>query len=232
MAKLVATLIVSACVGLGVAGCGPPGPPGPPGRINAVLAKNLPVRGESQEDCDKADAVVLAQCTQWQQYAERVRGNWERHWYATSWRVERGQWPHTSVDFISYERWPTPESGIVLGVPLPVYYRGALIAFCIDTSQRRPTIVAQEQRSRIPPYSKLRRPPRDFYDLGKNSMYEQVMAAVNEYMGDDRGKVLPRGVVEEYDDFYVVEVGNALESVVVTVDKGSYKVRPVEPAYR
>jgi hypothetical protein len=63
-------------------------------------------------------------------------------------------------------------------------------------------------------------------------MYEQVMAAVNEYMGDDRGKVLPRGVVEEYDDFYVVEVGNALESVVVTVDKGSYKVRPVEPAYR
>lgn len=232
MAKFVATCIVSACVGLGAGGCGPPAPPQ---RVNAVLPKNLPIYREEPEACDKADAVVLTQCTQRQEYAKRVRGNWERHWYVTSWRVvrvERGQWPDASVDFISYESWPTLESGIVLEALPPVYYPGALLAFCIDTSQRRPIIVAQEERSRIPPHGKLRQPPRGFYDRGKSGTYDAVVAAATQFARSSEGKMLPRGVVEEYDDFYVVELGNALESQVVTVQKGSYHVQAVEPAYR
>jgi hypothetical protein len=231
MAKMVVTFIVSVCLGVGVAGCGPPAPPQ---RVNAILPKNLPAYRGSQEDCDKADAVMLAQCTLRQEYAKRVQGNWEQHWYATSWRVvrvERGQWPDVSVDFISYESWPTPESGIILEALLAVYYRGALLAFCIDTSQDKPTIVAQEQRSRIPPHGKLRLPPRDFYDPGK-VIWRDVMAAAMEFARSTGGKMLPRRVIEEYDDFYVVELGNAFEWEVVTVKKGTYEVQPVEPAYR
>lgn len=41
MAKLIATFIVSACVGLGVAGCGPPAPPQ---RVNAILPENRAIR--------------------------------------------------------------------------------------------------------------------------------------------------------------------------------------------
>ncbi len=231
MAKLTATCMVLVLVSLGAVGCGPPVPPQ---RVNAVLPKNRRLPGESQDDCDSADAVVLAQCTQRQEYATTVRGNWERHWYVTRWqvvRVERGQWPHASIAFISYYSWPTPESGILLTASYPAYYKGALMAFCIDTSQHRPTIVAQEERSRIPPHGKPRRPPRVFYDLDKNSIYNDVMAAARRFIGKDRGRIMPRRVVEEYDDFYVVDIGNALESAVVTVDKGSYRVQPVEPAY-
>ncbi len=232
MAKLVAAFVVSACVGLGVAGCGPPAPPQ---RVNAVLPENLSTRGESQENCDKADAVVLAQCTLRQEYAKRTKGDWRQHWYVSRWqvvRVERGQWPDASADFIFYESWPTLESGIILEALLPVYYRGALLAFCIDTSQGRPIIAAQEERSRIPPHGKPRRPPRDFYDFGKDSTYQQIMAAANRYVQSIRGRVPPRNVVEEYEDFYVVEIGNALGSEVVTVEKGSYQVQPVKPAYK
>lgn len=232
MAKMIATFIVSVCVGLGVAGCGAPAPPQ---RVNAVLPDNLPAYRGSQEDCDKADAVVLAQCTQRQEYAKRVSGNWERHWYVSTWqvvRVERGRWPDGSVDFIFYERWPTPESGIVLDLRAgpPVYYRGALMAFCIDTSRRRPTVVAQEERSRIPPHAKLRQPPRDFR-REENDVHRQIIAAVDRFFENDPRKLGMRQVVEEYDGFYVVEISNAVESEVVTVEKGSYKVRPVEPAY-
>jgi len=221
-------------MGLAVTGCGAPAPPQ---RVNAVLPKNVPVY-EPPGVCDRADTVVLAQCTQRQEYARTVWGNWARHWYVTSWRVvlvERGQWPHTSVDFIAYDGRPTPGSGIILRMPrmpFPVYYRGALLAFCIDTSQPRPTIVAQEERSRVPPYGRLQLPPREFYDPVEGSIRNAVMAAVRQFVGRDQDKIRPLRVIEEYGNFYVVEVGSALEPEVVTVEKGSYRVQPVEPAYK
>jgi hypothetical protein len=235
MAKPIATFIVSACVGLGVIGCGPPAPPG---QVNAVLSRDLPIYREEPEVCDKADTVVLAQCVQRQEYAKTVRGDWERHWYLTSWRVvgvERGRWPDASVDFIFYESWPTPESGIVLDLRAgpPVYHRGALTAFCVDTSQRKPVVVAQEERSHIPPHGRPRRPARDFYIRRQESrIYQQIIAAVDQFFENNHHRWGMREVVEEYDGFYVVEVSNALGSEAVTVEKGSYQVRPVEPAYK
>jgi hypothetical protein len=232
MAKMIASCAVSVLLGLAAAGCGAPAPPQ---QVNAVLPGNHPIYGEPRGDCAETNAVVLAQCTQRQEYAKTVRGHWERHWYVTSWRVvrvERGPWPDTSVDFIAYDSWPTPESGILLKAPVAEYYRGALLAFCIDTSQPRPTIVAQEKRSPIPPHGKLHSPPRDFYDRDEGSIYKPVMAAVRQFLVDNRRKLGGYRVLEAYDDRYVVEVLNAEGSEVVTVEKDSYRVRPVEPAYK
>lgn len=222
-----ATLVLAASV---VAGCATSAPPQ---RVSAILPKDTAIYGESPDVCGKADALVVAQCRKIEEYSSTVQGNWVQHWYLTEWRVirvERGEWPAETVSFVFRESSVSPQSSIVLRRPTPVYYKGAVLGFCIDTSKSKPVIVAQQARSRLPSYGSLRRPHYDAGDPNSVQVIQHVTEAARQFLQAPFGGV-SLAVTEEYDAFFVVEVRTAEDSVALIVRKGNYRVGRIPNAY-
>jgi hypothetical protein len=167
-----------------------------------------------------------------QGYAKTVKGNWEDHWYFAQWdviEVMEGQWESPNLTFIFADRWPTPESGIHI-TKLPFrYWQGRIFAFWLDSSARVPLIVRDQQRSRVPPHGLLKRPTLDYRQPDDKILYKQVLNAATDFFrsqGETRGGQL----VEEYEDFFVVEHRSFPCSRAVTVDRDTYEVRWVDSA--
>ncbi|MBN1359990.1 MAG: hypothetical protein JW993_05330 [Sedimentisphaerales bacterium] len=233
MVKLMAGAALSACVTVAFAGCASPGPPQPPREVSAVLPKNAPLSGEDPEACAAADTLVVAQCTRLEEYDSAVKGHRLVSWHATEWhliRVEQGEWPDETVRFVYRESWPERELGVVYrGTPV-AYYPGAVMAFCIERTAPKATIVAQQPRSRVPSYGTLSRPQYDPRDPESVQVFQRVLDAARRYAARTLGGG-SLNVTEEYDTFFVVEVRSEDRSVALKVDKGSYRVTRVPDAY-
>jgi len=146
--------------------------PRPPQVVNVQLPDNVPIYAYHQERAGRANAGVLAYCEDVKEYAKTVQGNWEKHWNQIVFEVIKvtyGEWGDTNLIFVCYDSWPTPESGIVLGKALFPYRQGMVFHFWIDTSKKPPLIVAQQERSRIPPHGMISRPSWEFKDNGFRS---------------------------------------------------------------
>lgn len=204
-------------------GCGTPRPPQ---KVNARLPNDSPFFTKRQSTI-QGNVVILARCTRMEEYAKTVKGNWEHHWYFTEWdviEVIHGRWHSPHLTFIFVDRWPTPESGIKLKkAPLP-YWEGRIFAFWLDSSVKLPLIVRQQHRSRIPPYEALKRPTLDYRKPDDKSVYEQVVNAAAKFVRSEGGTRGGFQLVEEHDDFFVVEHRSFPRSLAVTVDKDTYEV--------
>jgi hypothetical protein len=208
-----------------LAGCGAPQPPKP---VNARLKDDSPyslLLGRQPKG--EADVGLLARCRKIQEYAKTVKGDWQDHWYLAKWDVMemmQGQWESPTLTFIFADRWPTPESGIKLKkAPLP-YWEAQIFAFWLDSSAKVPLIVRQQQRSRVPPHEALKRPTLDYRKPDAKSLYEQVVNAAAKFVRGEGGTRGGFQLVEEYEDFFVVEHRSFPRSLAVTVCKGTYEV--------
>jgi hypothetical protein len=220
---ILAIIIVSV-----LAGCGPPRPPQP---VNARLPGHSPPLS-TQPAATKADTCILAQCKQQKEYAETVKGDWITYWYLSEWeviRVIQGKWESPNLLFILTDKWPTPESGIMLSkMPLP-YWEDRAFQFWLDTSKKVPVIVAQQERSRIPPHGPIKRPSFNLKDPESKKRYERVTDAAARFIMDKQGKVAGLHVAEELDNFFIVENLSRPQTLAVMVDKDTYEVRCVHP---
>jgi hypothetical protein len=219
---------------LGVfAGCGTPRPPH---AVNARLPNNSPFLTK-QQSATEADIGILAQCKQIKKYAKTVKGDWETHWYFTEWKVikvTQGEWQSPNVFFIFEDKWPTPESGIVLGKALPRYWEGKIFHFWLDTSRKIPLIVSPQECSRIPPHNPLKRPSLKYQKPEDKKVYDRVISAAAEFFRNQKDYTIQMGgfsLIEEYEDFFVVEHHSFPHSLAVTIDKDTYEVRwvPLPP---
>ncbi len=227
MVRRMVSVALAACAAVTIAGCAAPAPAR---NVNAYLPKNAAVYGEDRDTWRTADTLVVAQCTQVEEYATTVKGNWVQHWYVTYWqviRVERGAWPEETVSFVFHDSWPTAESGIALKAAPRVYYKGAVVGFCIDTSEAKPVIVAQQARSRVPMHGTLQRPKYDIRDPESTRLFQRVVEAARLFLQQANAGGGALTVTEEYDTFFVVETRAADDSVALKVEKGSYRVTEI-----
>lgn len=223
--------VLSACVAVVVAGCATV--PAPPQEVSVVLPKDAAIYGEDPAACDEADTLIVAQCRQMTEYHSVVKGNRVQRWYLTDWRViraERGQWRDEAMNFVFHDSDSPSGAGFYLGERPSVYYKGAVVAFCVDTSKSPPVIVAQQTRSRLPSHGSLRRPKYDIRVAGREQVFQNVTKAARQFVQ------LPFGggslaVTEEYDAFFVVEVMTADDSIALMVEKNSYRVTQLPNAY-
>lgn len=246
------SVFVWAELAIAAAGCGAPEPPQ---NVNAYLPKNVPVIGAGIEVCDKADTLVLAQCTQSKEYATIVEGNWVNSWCVTAWKVlqvERGKWPQETISFIFCDKWPTPQPGIMVRkAPIP-YYTGAIQAFCIDTADAKTTIVATrpnpggptyvlsadrkcmivatQPRSRIPPHGPIQWPTYDVRDPNSRDLFGRIVDAAKVFVHQQRGATGTANVSEQYGDLYVVEIKTDDNSWAVVVNADGLAVKWADPA--
>lgn len=206
--------------------------PAPPHRVNAYLPDNVPVAAISLDNAKEADVLVLAQCARSEEYATLLEGKWVNSWYVTQWkviRVERGKWPQQSITFAFLDKWLAPQMGVAAVNKAPVpYYVGAVRAFCIK-SGGRPTIVASQSRSRIPPYGPVTRPLYDANNPEAPAFYERIYSAAKAFIWNERHKMGPVHVTEQYGRLYVVEVDLDSQSIAVVVDADSLTVQWADP---
>lgn len=128
-------------------GCGNPKPPV---AVNAVLPSDLPIyEYKPVETSGPSIAVVVAKVRTQEEFAKRVEGKWETHWYIVTVdviAVETGSWGPKEMRFVVKDHWPTPDSGITLKkLPWP-YRAGVNFAFTIDTSAFPVRVLAQQRR--------------------------------------------------------------------------------------
>ncbi len=229
MMKLVRSAAVGTCLAIAVAGCATPVPPQ---GVSALLPKHAALYAEDWSACDEADALVVSQCTQVEEYDSIIKGNWVEHWYRTEWRVirvERGEWPEETISFVFRDRGSPSQSGFYLGKAPQVYYRGAVVGFCLDTSKSTPVIVTQQARSRLPSHGSLRCPRYDAREPGREQMFQNVIEAARRFVQLPFGGSL--AVTEEYDTFFVVEVTTPDDSAALKVEKNSYRVTQIPDPY-
>lgn len=229
--KRIAFAMSSVLAALIVAGCAAPGPPQ---KVSATLPGNAARATEDPNACAAADTLVAAQCIEVEEYHSTVLRDRVRRWYLTEWRVirvERGYWPEKTIRFAFHDSSPVSESGIVFTITPPVYYPGAIMAFCVDTNRATPTIVAQQPRSRVPSYGTLSRPRYDARDPETAEVFQRVLDTARAYAQRTLGPGGTLTVTEEYDTFFVVEVRYDDDSVALRVEKGSYRVTQVPDAY-
>ncbi len=210
------------------AGCGPLQPPH---AVNAHLLGNVPVERTGLEPSGNADTVLLAKCTESQEYATTTSGDWVNSWYVTTWsvlRVERGKWPEDTLSFIFCDRWRPAKLGILSNKAATPYYAGAVRAFYLDT-RRKPTIVADQVRSRIPPHGNVTRAEYDVTNSELRLLHERVGAAARDFVQNARGVTGPSTVSEQYGRSFVVEVEAGKDSLAVVVNGETLAVRWADP---
>jgi hypothetical protein len=213
-----------------VAGCGAPQPPE---KVNAFLPKNMPPVAAGSQIGDKADALVLARCTKSHEYATTVDGDWVNSWCLTTWgvlRVERGKWPPEMLSFVFCDRWRVPKTGMTWRKPPIPYYVGAVRAFFIDTAGGKPTIVADEARSRILPYGTVTRPSYSGREPEAGEFFNRIVDMARAFVMQERGVHGMASVTEQNGRWYVVEIETGNESIAVVVDAESWIVKWADPA--
>ncbi len=215
-----------------LAGCGPGSPPQ---KVNARLAEDVPVYTVYPDEPKKADVELIARCVGLKEYGKTTKGDWVRHWYQAVFEVievAAGKWKDPNVVFIFYDRWPTLESGIMLGkAPFP-FSKGWVFVLWLDTSEpkRQPLVVAHERRSVISPHRKIRMRVWGFKDAEDKQLYDQVTDAAARFIEREGGKFVGSVVVaEEHNSFFVVENHSAFGSGPIIVDKGTFEARRLGP---
>ena len=213
-----------------VAGCGIPSPPQ---AVNASLADDIQPYSARLRVSERVDVEMVARCRSVTEYAKTIRGDWEKHWYQVVFEVVEvtaGRWDDPNVVFVWYDLWPTAESGILLKKPMFPYRTGWVFALWLDTSKKPALIVGHERRSVIPPHAEIRQPALDFEERETRELLNHLTDAAKAFI-ERRGKKL-RGlqVAEEHDDFLVVEIRSAFDSLAVIVEKGTWKIRSVGAA--
>jgi hypothetical protein len=223
-------LIMGTLLMIAGAGCGAPAAPH---RVNAYLPKCLPVVGIGLEAAEKADTLVLAQCAHSEEYATILEGKWVNSWYVTQWkvlRVERGEWVQPTVTFVFLDRWLAPKLGAPALNKTPVpYYVGAVRAFCIETKGKA-IIVADQSRSRIPPYGPVTRPTYDMSNPEVPEMYNKITNAAKAFVWNQRHVMGPVNVTEQYGRLYVAEMDTGSQSIAVVVDADNVSVQWADPS--
>jgi hypothetical protein len=223
------SVIVLPILAMMALGCGAPQPPQ---KVNAYLPANVPLVGAGTEACATADAIVLGKCAQCREYATIVQGDWVNSWYVAQWRVlrvEQGQWPDRTISFVFVDKWPAPDSGIMVKkAPMP-YHVGAVRAFCLDM-KGQPTIVADQSRSRIPPYAPVTRPTYNVSDPQIVTFYERIANTAKAFVRRERSVTGPADVTEQYGRLYVVEIETVSDSLAVVVDGDTWAVQWADPA--
>lgn len=213
-----------------VAGCGIPSPPQ---AVNASLPKNACICSVRLKGSETADVEMVVRCTSVKKYAKTVKGDWERYWHQVVFEVvevRAGRWDDPNVVFVCYDAWPTPESGIILKKPMFPYRTGLVFALWLDTSQKPALIVGQERRSVIPPHGKIRRPALDFEERETRELLNHLTDAAKAFIERQGKKLRGLQVAEEHDDFFVVEIRSAFDSLAVIVEKGTWNTRSVGAA--
>ena len=120
-----------------------PQPPRPWPEVNACVPDQLPLVFDQEGE---GDTRVLARCRSCDNFWRKTRGDWEYTWMVARFDVldvERGAWAASTLSFICWDSWPTPESGIMLGKPVWPYRRDNRLAFELDTSGQPARIVGQ-----------------------------------------------------------------------------------------
>jgi hypothetical protein len=162
-------------------------------------------------------------------YAAKVRGDWDHTWSVVVYdvlAVEQGAWPPAEISFICEDKWPTPESGMVIDQQELRFMPGDVRAFFLDVS-RTPTLILHDQaRSRLPPFAVKK--PLDLDTAGWNKLYEELMQDVRK-----AGLVQSRELVgvldiEDRGAFYIFEVG----AYTFRVEKATRKVELLPPPAR
>lgn len=213
-----------------VAGCGIPAPPQ---AVNALLPRHAPIYSAGLKASETADVEMVGRCRSVKEYAKRIKGDWERHWYQVVLEVvevRAGRWDDANVVFVFYDSWPTPESGIILKKPMFPYRTGWVFALWLDTSQKPALIVGHERRSVIPPHAEIRQPALDFEERETRELLNHLTDAAKAFIERQGKKLGGLSVTEEHDDFFVVENCIGFDSLAVIVEKDTWKTRSVGPA--
>jgi len=201
--------------------------------VNCVAPKHrLPYHASFAE----AETVVVARCTEVQQYETVRQGNWDFLWYLMACdviRVERSQWPHPRVVFCYYGTRPTPESGIkVKKAPFP-YVEGRVVALALEPEAEPPRVLGQEWRSRLPPHGKPQPLAFDLQGEEGRRFYQRLDTAIRDFARQEGWpKVIGGSKFEVTDDAYVAEVvfqrpDGEPERRAVAVDQRAFSVREV-----
>lgn len=214
-----------------------PQPPSVPEAVNCCLPTNKPIYFHREGPPKRADVGVSAYCKEVKEYAKTVQGDWVNYWYEITCRVIKitdGQWAEPNLVFVSYDSWPTSQSGILVKKAEFPYRTGKVFHFWLNTSKDSALIVGQQQRSVIPPHGVIKRPFWDFKDSNRKQIYDRIMKATTAFLDQQKDSTTkPRGalkVIEETHDAFVVEHYDYRHSFgMMLVDKGTYKVRLIPP---
>ena len=227
---------VRACLGivvpLFVVGCRIPPPPQ---AVNALLPDNVPIYSVGLKTSERVDVEMVGRCRSVKKYTETVRGDWVKYWYQVVFEVVEvtaGQWDDPNVVFVCYDAWPTPESGIMVSRAMFPYRIGWVLVLWLDASQKPPLIVGHERRSVVPPHGKMRRPAWNSEEHKTKELLKHLTEAASTFIEREGKKLGALRVIEEHDDFFVVENCSAFDSLAVIVKKDTWEVRSVGPAPR
>jgi hypothetical protein len=158
------------------------------------------------------------------------KGNWDKRMGQDA----NAGFGHTPMPyglvFVARDRWPTPESGIMVKkAPWP-YRPGLVYAFAIDTTQNPPVIVGQEQRSLVDPS----RTPTPLGLPSSNQAASEHLTRISTAIGSYvkatgrsmAGRVLE--IREETAGAYIAILRSGEEFEVLSVDKATLSVAPAK----
>lgn len=130
-------------------GCGDPIPRRP---INATLHPDFDIYviGESIEDtypsirlkCKFIGIDTFVTKDKW-------FSHWRDYWYLNEWdvlEVLAGTWDPKQLRFITTDRWPKPESGIMVSKPLYPYQVDSLFIFDLVSSKTSIPVIVKQQK--------------------------------------------------------------------------------------
>lgn len=194
--------------------------PAPPQEVNAKL-EDLSPYIITKPDKTTADTLVVAQCKKINEYAvTKQNKNWRYHWYYTEWdviNVEKGKWPEPQIKFVFRDSWPTPESGIIIDKQEHPYQKGRIFFFEFDMSRKEPLIIAQEQRSYIPPHNPIVIP-----HITDSNKLDTIFEVSREFLLEHNIKGSYSSFSEETEEYYVFEVRyEDANNKIILIDKES-----------
>lgn len=180
----------------------------PPVPVNAFLEGNIPSSYPYSEE--KADVELLVYIKEIDQYSTEIKGDWMTYRYLVKCDVIEitvGQWADKELRFVCYDRWPTPESGIMLG-KLPFSYSVEDVfnfKLQYQPESSLPRIIRQEQRNPVPPHESLHRPKIDSSDPEQMEYISTILNAARAFFEEQsESNIDGTRIVHEADDYYVV----------------------------
>ncbi len=192
----------------------------PPVPVNAFLKDNTPFFYPYSEE--KADVELLVYIKDILQYSTEIKGDWKTFRYLIKCDVIEivvGQWADKELRFVYYDRWPTIESGIMLG-KLPFSYSVEdVFNFKLQNQPESslPRIIRHEQRNPVPPHESLRRPNIDNSDPEQMEHMSTILNAARAFFEEQsESNIDGTRIVHEADDYYVVVNLRHKESVGVS----------------
>lgn len=145
MSTMRVPLTVAVVVACACSGCRS-GPPGPKPSVNATVDSHLAIYYDVIPERG-SEVVVVARCRSCEEFNKTRHGSWNHHWFVVGFDVidvEQGTWSESTVSFICFDAWPTPESGIMLGKAAWPYRPGVKMRLWLDTKRSPARVVGQQ----------------------------------------------------------------------------------------